>query len=110
MLKELPRLSAELRLHESQFFCVGDPIGDDIADVAAQALRILNVNGLELIDHVFTPAFGAYTPEVLAEVANDHRVMVETEIYKALEELFYQVRNGTADLDAFFSTHLGKNL
>lgn len=84
-----------------------DPI---LVEAAAEILRVLNIDAQDFIEDICQPAFKAYTMDFLAEVANDHRVKVETELYAQINELFYQVRNGTADLDAFFSTVLGKNL
>lgn len=84
-----------------------DPI---LVEAAAEVLRVLNIDAQDFIEDICQPAFGDYTMDFLAEVANDHRVKVETELYAQVTELFYQVRNGTADLDAFFNTVLGKNL
>lgn len=84
-----------------------DPI---LVETTAEVLRVLNIDAQDFIEDICQPAFKAYTMDFLAEVANDHRVKVETELYAQVNELFYQVRNGTADLDAFFSTVLGKNL
>lgn len=81
-----------------------------LVEAAAEVLRVLNIDSFDFIEDICQPAFKAYTMDFLAEVANDHRVKVETELYAQINELFYQVRNGTADLDAFFSTVLGKNL
>ena len=84
-----------------------DPI---LVEAAAEVLRVLNIDAQDFIEEVCQPAFKAYTMDFLADVANTHRVKVETELYAQVNELFYQVRNGTADLDAFFSSVLGKNL
>lgn len=84
-----------------------DPI---LVEAAAEVLRVLNIDAQDFIEDICQPAFKAYTMDFLADVANDPRVSVETELYAQINELFYQVRNGTADLDAFFSTVLGKNL
>lgn len=81
-----------------------------LVEAAAEILRVLNIDAQDFIEDICQPACGDYTMDFLAEVANDHRVKVETELYAQVTELFYQVRNGTADLDAFFSTVLGKNL
>lgn len=107
-----------LEAEKSQSITIGDTTGDAIADVAAAALRVLNVASFELIDHVFKPAFEAYTFEALAEVANDPRVLVETELYHSVDELFYVVRSLRNslpptlydELEAFFASNLGKNL
>lgn len=108
----------KLEAEKPQSISIGTAEGDDIADVAAKALRVLNVASFELIDHVFKPAFEAYTFEVLAEVANDERVKVETCLYQELESLFYRLRtlrNSLSptvydELEAFFANNLGKNL
>jgi hypothetical protein len=84
-----------------------DPI---LVEAAAEILRVLNIDAQDFIEDICQPAFKDYTMDFLADVANTHRVKVETELYAQVNELFYQVRNGTADLDAFFNTVLGKNL
>ena len=81
-----------------------------LIEAAAEVLRVLNIDAQDFIEDICQPAFKAYTMDFLAEVANDPRVSVETELYAQVNELFYQVRNGTADLDAFFNAVLGKNL
>lgn len=81
-----------------------------LMEAATEILRVLNIDSFDFIEEVCQPAFKAYTMDFLAEVANHHRVKVETELYAQVNELFYQVRNGTADLDAFFYSVLGKNL
>ena len=83
---------------------------DILIEAAAEILRVLNIDAQDFIEDICQPACGDYTMHFLAEVANDHRIKVETELYAQVTELFYQVRNGTADLDAFFSTVIGKNL
>lgn len=108
----------KLEAEKPQSISIGTAEGDDIADVAAKALRVLNVASFELIDHVFKPAFEAYTFEALAEVANDERVKVETELYHSVDELFYAVRSLRNslpptlydELEAFFANNIGKNL
>lgn len=84
-----------------------DPI---LIEAAAEILRVLNIDAQDFIEDICQPAFKAYTMDFLADVANDPRVSVETELYAQINELFYQVRNGTADLDGFFNAVLGKNL
>lgn len=84
-----------------------DPL---LVEAAAEILRVLNIDAQDFIEDICEAAFKAYTMDFLAEVANYHRVKVETELYAQVNELFYQVRNGTADLDAFFYSVLGKNL
>lgn len=84
-----------------------DPI---LIEAAAEVLRVLNIDAQDFIEDICQPAFKAYTMDFLADVANDPRVSVETELYAQINELFYQVRNGTADLDGFFNAVLGKNL
>lgn len=108
----------KLEAEKPQSINLGTAEGDDIAEVAAAALRVLNVNGDELIEHIFKPAFEAYTFEVLAEVAGDYRVESETSLYGAIDELFYTVRslrNSLSphvfdELDQFFASNIGKNL
>lgn len=108
----------KLEAEKSQSITIGTAKGDEIAEVAAAALRVLNVNGDELIEHVFKPAFEAYTFEVLAEVAGDYRVESETSLFGAIDELFYTVRslrNSLSpdlynELEAFFANNIGKNL
>jgi hypothetical protein len=75
----------------------------------SESLRVLNVNGSDVID-IIQAAWGIHTFDVLAEVANDERVKVETELYALVNDLFYAVRAGNADLSAFFYAILGKNL
>lgn len=84
-----------------------DPI---LVEAAAEVLRVLNIDAQDFIEDICQPAYGDYTRHFLAEVANDPRVSVETELYAQVQELFHQTRNGTADLDAFFYSVLGKNL
>lgn len=108
----------KLEAEKPQSISIGTAEGDDIADVAAKALRVLNVASFELIDHVFKPAFEAYTFEVLAELADDTRVVGETALFGAIDELFYtmrSLRNSLSpsvyeELEAFFANNLGKNL
>jgi len=108
----------KLEAEKSQSIALGTAKGNAIAEVAAKALRVLNVASFELIEHVFKPAFEAYTFEVLAEVANDERVKVETELYHSVDELFYTVRSLRNslppslydELEAFFANNIGKNL
>lgn len=108
----------KLEAEKSQSITIGTAKGDAIAEVAAAALRVLNVNGDELIEHVFKPAFEANTFEVLAEVAGDYRVESETSLLGAIDELFYTVRSLRNslpptlydELEAFFANNIGKNL
>lgn len=88
---------------------IDDNDGNALATTIADGLRVLNINGRDIID-VAEQAWGIHTFDVLAEVANDERVKVETEVYALVNDLFYQVRAGTADLSAFFYTILGRNL
>ena len=75
----------------------------------SESLRVLNVNGSDVID-IIQAAWGIHAFDILAETANDPRVSVETELYKEVEELFHQIRHGTADLNYFFDKVLGRNL
>lgn len=84
-----------------------DPI---LIEATAELLRVLKTDAQDFIEDICQPAYGDCTMSFLAEVSNDHRVKVETELYAQVTELFYAVRNGTADLDAFFNSVLGKNL
>lgn len=84
-----------------------DPI---LIEAAAEILRVLNISSLEFIEDVCQPAWGAYTFDGLAELANEPRVSVETELYKQVQQLFDDVRAGKADLSAFFYQVLGRNL
>lgn len=84
-----------------------DPI---LIEAAAEILRVLNIDAQDFIEDICQPACGDYTMHFLAEVANDHRVRVETELYKQVQQLFDDVRAGKADLSAFFYQVLGRNL
>lgn len=84
--------------------------GSDLAALAAELIRVLNIDSTDFIESICKPAFKAYTYDVLADIANDERVKVETELYGLVKDLFYQVRAGTADLSAFFYAVLGRNL
>lgn len=84
-----------------------DPI---LVEAAAEVLRVLNIDAQDFIEEVCQPAYGDYTRHFLAEVANDHRVRIETELYAQVNDLFYAVRAGKADLSAFFYQVLGRNL
>jgi len=88
---------------------IDDAEGNALATAIADGLRVLNINGRDIID-ISEQAWGVYTFAVLAEVANDRRVLVETEVYALVNDLFYAVRAGNADLSAFFYSVLGKNL
>lgn len=73
------------------------------------SLRVLNVNGSDVID-IIQAAWGIHAFDILAETANDPRVLVETELYKQVQQLFEDTRSGKADLSAFFYAILGRNL
>lgn len=81
------------------------PLGAAISE----SLRVLNVNGSDVIN-IAQDAWGIHTFDILAETANDPRVMIETELYKQVQQLFEDVRAGKADLSAFFYQVLGRNL
>ena len=81
-----------------------------LIEAASEVIRVSNLASFEIIEDIFIPAWGDYTFDVLAEVANDERVKVETEVYALVNDLFYAVRAGNADLSAFFYAILGKNL
>lgn len=83
---------------------------DILVEAASEVIRVSNLTSFEIIEDIFIPAWGAYTFDGLAEVANDHRVRVETELYKQVQQLFDDVRAGKADLSAFFYQVLGRNL
>ena len=82
----------------------------NLAEAASEALRVLNIGSLDIIDGIFEPAFGELTFNVLADVANDERIKQKTELYAQVTQLFYDVRNGKANFDDFFSKVLGKTL
>ena len=88
---------------------IDDDDGNALATTIADGLRVLNINGRDIID-VAEQAWGIHTFDILAEVTNDERVKVETELYALVNDLFYAVRAGNADLSAFFYAILGKNL
>lgn len=88
---------------------IDDDDGYALATTIADGLRVLNINGRDILD-VAEQVWGIHTFDVLAEVANDPRVLVETELYKQVQQLFEDTRSGKADLSAFFYAVLGKNL
>ena len=75
----------------------------------SESLRVLNINGSDVIG-IVQNAWSIHTFDILAEIANDPRVTVETELYKQVQQLFDDVRAGKADLSAFFYNVLGRNL
>ena len=81
-----------------------------LIEAAAEVLRVLNIDAQDFIEDICQPAFKAYTMDFLAEVADDERVKVETELYKQVQQLFDDIRTGKADLSAFFYQVLGRNL
>jgi len=83
---------------------------DILIEAAAEVLRVLNIDAQDFIEDICQPACGDYTMDFLAEVANDPRISVETELYKQVQQLFDDVRAGKADLSAFFYQVLGRNL
>ena len=83
---------------------------DILIEAASEVIRVSNLASFEIIENIFTPAWGDYTFDGLADLANDPRVSVETELYKQVQQLFEDTRSGKADLSAFFYATLGKNL
>jgi len=81
-----------------------------LIEAAAEVLRVLNIDAQDFIEDICQPAYGDYTRHFLAEVADDERVKVETELYKQVQQLFDDIRTGKADLSAFFYQVLGRNL
>ena len=81
-----------------------------LVDTTSEALRVLNISSLDIVDDIFEPAFGELAFNVLGDIANDERVKQKTELYAQVTQLFYDVRNGKANFDDFFSKVLGKTL
>lgn len=81
-----------------------------LVEAASEALRVLNISELAIIEDIFEPAFGELAFSVLGDIANDERVKRKTELYDDVEQLFFAVRNGTANLEDFFNKVLGRTL
>ena len=81
-----------------------------LVDTTSEALRVLNISSLDIVDDIFEPAFGELAFNVLGDIANDERVKRKTELYDDVEQLFFAVRNGTANLEDFFNKVLGRTL
>lgn len=83
---------------------------DILIEAASEVIRVSNLASSEIIEDIFIPAWGDYSFDGLAELANDPRVSVETELYKQVQQLFEDIRANKADLPAFFYNVLGRNL
>lgn len=72
----------------------GATIGDDnenydhIVEVVQEGLRVLNCSESDILDIILLPL----NSDIVAEWASDHRVREETEDYKNIDTLFYDVR------------------
>lgn len=83
---------------------------DILIEAASEVIRVSNLASSEIIEDIFIPAWGEYVFDGLAELVNDPRVSVETELYRQVQQLFDDIRAGKADLSAFFYQVLGRNL